>query len=551
MSIVEISNKTLYRIEQNDPKLTSLSIANRGHSTGNTSDTFWLHDSADVSRLGNAIANNTHLERIIFQNCSEWKLDTRFLFEGLQRNTTIKKLWLHGGIGIGILNEFVTNCSSITDIAIQTCDLRDGVASALAQAVTKCPNVDKIYMTNCKFDDASLTEFASWIKGLSCLQELQMWNYSSINSIDIEGARAIGSLPLVNLKLYKVRFNNESSIQTIVNGLRGNTKLEHLTLFGSSIRNIGCEAIANLLQGPSCNLTKLDLINCEMNDECIQIIVNSLMGNTKLEHLDLSTNNIGWNGCRSIETLLQNPNSNISRINLRNCNMDSNDTVSLARSLEGNKKLTCLDLAYNSRITKGGWDYFSTILSNYSNHTLLSLGDGIRNMPTTLRTLLKLNLAVDMEPLFKLDTDDDERNLKALPSVIDWFDRRVRKSIIDLFVRESNQNEEVDSSIDARKKKEEVLNSINARKLSAIFQFARAMPLQFIPSPSDITLLHREARDELEVKKEELESQITTMIKAKEELEDKIKVKDKIIKDRLEVSGSSIDSLTKKRKHGE
>ena len=39
------------------------------------------------------------------------------------------------------------------------------------------------------------------------------------------------------------------------------------------------------------------------------------------------------------------------------------------------------------------------------------------------------------------------------------------------------------------------------------------------------------------------------MIKAKEELEDKIKVKDKIIKDRLEVSGSSIGSIAKKRKH--
>ena len=149
--------------------------------------------------------------------------------------------------------------------------------------------------------------------------------------------------------------------------------------------------------------------------------------------------------------------------------------------MEGNKKLTCLDLANNSSITKGGWNYFSTILSNYSNHTLLSLGDGVRNMPTNLSSLLKLNLAVDMELLFELDTDDDERKPKALPSIIDWFGR----------IRESNQNEEIDNSIDARKKKEEVVKCIDARKLSAIFQFARAMPLEFVPSPSGITLLHR------------------------------------------------------------
>jgi len=63
-----------------------------------------------------------------------------------------------------------------------------------------------------------------------------------------------------------------------------------------------------------------------------------------------------------------------------------------------------------------------------------------------------------MEPLFELDSEVDERKPKALPSVIDWFDRRGR---------ESNQNEEV-------------TNRINARQLSAIFQFARAMPLKFV-----------------------------------------------------------------------
>ena len=119
MDILEKSNATLRRLENNDPKLTGVSIANRGHSTGHTSDTrgyFWLHDSADVSRLGNAIANNTHLEEIAFHNCSEWILDTKFLFGGLQQSTTIKGLNLHGSIGMRVLNEFVANNSSITDL---------------------------------------------------------------------------------------------------------------------------------------------------------------------------------------------------------------------------------------------------------------------------------------------------------------------------------------------------------------------------------------------------------------------------------------------------
>ena len=440
-------------------------------------------------------------------------------------------------IGIRVLNEFVANSSSVTDLlSIQTCDLTDGVARALSQTITKCPNVDKIFIINCKFDDASLKDIALGIRGLSCLEKLHMWNYSSINSIDIEGAEAIGSLlqdlsgSIVNLKLYNVRFNNESSIQMIVNGLRGNTKLEHLTLSGtggSSIRNTGCESIATLLQDSTCNITELSLSRCDINNESVTKIMRSLIGNIKLEDIDLSGNNIGRSGCESIATLLQDRNSNINKISLSQNEIDDSCATILAQALVGNNKLKRLDLSGNWGIRRG-WLDFIAILTNNFNHTLCSLGEGIGNMPLILSSLLKLNLAVEMEPLFELDSKDDERKPNALPSVIDWFDRRDR---------ESNEDGKVDTI------------NVRTRKLSAIFQFARAMPLKFVPSPSDVLQLHKEARDQLENNKKELESQITTMIKANEELEDKIKVKDKIIKDRLEIS-DSIGSLTKKRKHG-
>ena len=64
-------------------------------------------------------------------------------------------------------------------------------------------------------------------------------------------------------------------------------------------------------------------------------------------------------------------------------------------------------------------------------------------------------------------------------------------------------------------------------------------------------VLHKEAKDQLDTKKKELETQIAAkeadiraMIKAKEELEGEIKVKDKTIK---HLDGS----LNKKRKHCE
>ena len=379
-------------------------------------------------------------------------------------------------------------------------------------------------IANCGFSNDSIQIIVNGLRGNTKLEHLRLYG----SSIGRSCCELIGSLlqdpscNITSLTLGGSAINNES-VKTIVRSLVGNTKLEHLGLSGSRIVS-GCESIITLLQSSSCNLTKLSLRNSGFKNESTTKLVTSLRGNTKLEQLDLSSNGIGRSGCESIAALLRDGNTNINKIELYGCGIDNERAVLLARSLIGNTKLTCLELSYNG-IVESGWNAFSTILSNCSNTTLFSLGNN-KNMPTSLSSLLKINRTVDMEPLFELD-GDDERNLKALPYVIDWFGR----------VRQTTE-------------KEVVVNKIDTRKLSSTFQFARAMPLEFIPSPSDITLLHREARDELEVKKKELESQITTMIKAREELEDKIKVKDKIIKDRLEVSGSSIDSFTKKRKHG-
>jgi len=598
MDIIERSDATLRRIEQNDPKLTFLYIVNQNYPTGTAGEgepargNFWVHNGADLSRLGAAIGKNTNLKKILLYKSSEWtsRLDTNTLFEGLQRNTTIKKLYLQDGIGIGVLNELVVNNSNLTDIEIYGGDIREGdIAGSIASAMKMCPKLNGISIGICKIDDASLTEFASGIRGLFSLQRLHIHHTSLVldgsgytGSIDgTEGAKSIVTLlqdpscNITDLKLYNVGFSNESmqlivnglrgntklvklslsgnmemsdyesivrlfqdpscnlisldlnnmrfnnETSTIANGLRSNTKLEHLGLSGSRIEISGCESIAALLQDPSCSINSLDLGNCGLKNDLATKIVSSLIGNTKMAKLGLSHNEVGRCGCESIATLLKDANSNIDNINLSHNKIDDECARILARSLIGNTKLTCLDLASNLSITGLGWYAFYSTLLDCSNHTLQSLGSKDKYLTSNLKTLLKLNQAVDMEPLFELDSEEDERKPKALPYVIDWFGRRGR---------------EVSQS-------DGVVNSINARKLSSIYQFARAMPLNFVPSSSDMILLHEEARDQLESKKNELERQIV-------ELEDKIKVKDETIKYLHGVSGLSIDSLAKKRKHG-
>jgi len=552
MDIVEESNKTLLRAEQNDPKLKSLTIRNRNHTTGRIRGCFWLHDGADLSRLGNAITNNTNLKKISFYKSSERQFNKTF-FKVLKRNATITQVCLKGGIDNNILSKYVANNGNLTEITIHRGDVRGGgVAGSLIPAIKKCQNLNNLSFSACSIDDASLKDIVLGIRGLSRLEKLYLWRRRSSDSdIGIGSAESIVSLlqdpscNLISLDLDRIGFNNEC-IQIIASSLRANTKLKRLSLSGSDVGSSGCDALGTLLKDPTCNLTALHLGGCSLDNECILKIVTSLIGNTKLEQLDLSGNKLKRSGCESIATLLQDTNSNINTVDLYVTDMTDEFVSLLAQALVGNNKLKYMDLSGNSGITKAGWNAFSTILSNCSNHTLLDFGNGndIENMPAMLSTQLKLNLAVDMDPLLELDTEDDERKPKALPSVVDWFGR----------IKEFNQNEEV-------------VKCINARKLSAIYQFARAMPLKFVPAspfthPSVVSLIQlkdgmsdalKTKNKELQQRNTELEKEIATkeaeMQDAKKKSEDVLKAKEEEIKD-LHMRLDSIGSLTKRRKYG-
>ena len=91
---------------------------------------------------------------------------------------------------------------------------------------------------------------------------------------------------------------------------------------------------------------------------------------------------------------------------------------------------------------------------------------------------------------------------------------------------------------------------IEEKRLSAIFQFARAMPLHFVPSTPDMIQLHEDTRDQLEDEKTKLERQIDSMLKTKKDLEDRIKAKDETIENLrgLSASISNVKVDDKKRK---
>ena len=178
--------------------------------------------------------------------------------------------------------------------------------------------------------------------------------------------------------------------------------------------------------------------------------------------------------------MLEHPNSNLETLSLRYSNTGNAGAITFANAMARNRKLKTLNL-FNNGVTTEGWSSFSKILCDtssinktfLSNHTLESLGWS-PNIPTDVASSLALNesnedkMQVAMEKILKHHQHFDmelffQWDLKVLPIAINWFDRArsVARSI-----------ENVDEA------------GIGNHKLGAIYQFIRAMPEIFEPTPA-------------------------------------------------------------------
>ena len=103
---------------------------------------------------------------------------------------------------------------------------------------------------------------------------------------------------------------------------------------------------------------------------------------------------------------------------------------------------------------------------------------GASKADIAVKNILKHYPDMDMEPMFEWDAEEGERNLKALPYVVDWFERA--ESVVKYDWSAYNKelyNEPAQETVPEDVEEEQFI--VEKRKLDAINQFARAMPLLF------------------------------------------------------------------------
>ena len=309
---------------------------------------------------------------------------------------------------------------------------------------------------------------------------------SSINDLFFNCRDPLGEVAEKILKVYHLNSN----------------QLHGLSMLGANLRNGGIHTLSITLQRCT-NLKHIQLSHCNINNRILLPIVEAIRGHSSLETLYLNNNRIRRAGCTALSTLLQDPNCNINTLQLSHNRIDEEGITIIANSLANNTSLQKLYLHNNNPlpIPIHPEEPFCNVLCNttsinsihLSNHTLEYIRlypELSRQIGPELRSLLKLNEIenkrqvamrkillyhpnIDMEPYFADWISDDERTLKGLSYVVAWFDRAN-----EIFPKIKNKRELANLGIpktDTETETERESYDIDPKKLSAIFQFTRAM----------------------------------------------------------------------------
>ena len=394
------------RIGRNDPTLTKLRI---NKETIFDNDEYESYSGNDFMKLGESIGNNTHI-KVLCVLLHDDGDDVSDMVDGLKQNTSIRELGLWSNTnnpeaGVRQLFEMYQKKNSLTTLSIQYAIIHP-ISQVINNALRLCTNLKHISFGECNMTDNQL-------------------------------------LP-------------------IVQAIKGHPLLEVLNLYGNSIGNVGCHALATLLEDPKCNIHTLNLINNRIGNIGAKYLANGLNNNTSLKHLDLVSNN---------------PLHETDRID---DNTIHNIFCPVLLHLCIHKLAKKVDLTQYGRLCP--------TLACYANHTLERLyvdcdksGDltKLLNMNSNTnkhhvamkKILMKHQGNIVVKPLFGWDASG-EKSLKSLPYLVSWYE--TAEAVVEYYISDSDD----DSSFEGE---EEKCYDIDRKKLSSIFDYAKSMPLLFVP----------------------------------------------------------------------
>jgi len=348
-------------------------------------------------------------------------IDFSRLGHALRCNTNIEIVRFDSTFTIGNQNgsgffEGLKHNISILTLSIAGGDVSETAYIELMHAFKdRTTSLMEISIVNCGLDEGKISLITPTIQRCANLMKIRL------PGNDIEEAVLTELIPAV------------TSLEALVT----------LDLSGNSIGSIGCNILANYLKNEHCQLQDLDISDNQIDDTCISLLTDALVKNNKLERLNLRDNEaITVNGMKDFICVL--------------CNTKT------------------INQTYNSNHTLSSIEYDEEDLDDDDDDDddlsyYLGLNRNSDKDKVAMEKIIFNHNHLKMDSFFGWDSKG-ERSLKALPFVVNWFDRA----------------EEVDKEDEC---------DLPEMKLDTIYQFAQAMPLLFVSNTFKVTTKKRK-RDE-------------------------------------------------------
>ncbi|KAL9965540.1 hypothetical protein ACROYT_G029354 [Oculina patagonica] len=201
---------------------------------------------------------------------------------------------------------------------------------------------------------------------LECIQECKQEK----NGFHLKLTRVSGSL--LKRKALELRRIIGVDALIVAEALKWNSSLTELNL---SVNNIGYQGANGLAEALKKNtsLTELNLSGNNIGDAGANGLAEALQKNTSLTELNLSVNNIGYQGANGLAEALK-KNTSLTELNLSGNDIGDAGATGLAEALQNNTSLTELNLSDNN-IGDAGATGLAEALQNNTSLTELYLSD--------------------------------------------------------------------------------------------------------------------------------------------------------------------------------